>query len=80
MPVVDYIHLVPCACGTLPQGYSVKLVPKQKPDAPVDSAVSQGFETAGVVLVFGLIVRWAWRPANRSRFESDSRIPLNDEG
>ena len=31
-------------------------------------------------LVFGLIVRWAWRPANRSRFESDSRIPLNDEG
>ena len=55
MPVVDYIHLVPCACGTLPQGYSVKLVPKQKPDAPVDSAVSQGFETAGVVLVFVLI-------------------------
>jgi cytochrome c oxidase cbb3-type subunit 4 len=36
--------------------------------------------TVWAVLVFGLIVRWAWRPANRSRFESDSRIPLNDEG
>ncbi|HTR88283.1 MAG TPA: cbb3-type cytochrome c oxidase subunit 3 [Reyranella sp.] len=25
------------------------------------------------------IAWWALRPANRSRFESDARIPLNDE-
>jgi cytochrome c oxidase cbb3-type subunit 4 len=30
--------------------------------------------------IFGLIAFWAWRPANRSRFENDARIPLNDEG
>ncbi len=36
--------------------------------------------TVWAVLVFCGIVRWAWRPANRSRFENDARIPLNDEG
>ena len=36
--------------------------------------------TVWAVLVFGGIVRWAWRPANRRRFEADARIPLNDEG
>lgn len=30
--------------------------------------------------IFGLIAFWAWRPANRGRFENDARIPLNDEG
>ncbi len=36
--------------------------------------------TVWAVLVFTGIVRWAWRPANRQRFEKDARIPLNDEG
>ena len=36
--------------------------------------------TVWAVLVFAGIVRWAWRPANRRRFEQDADIPLNDEG
>jgi cytochrome c oxidase cbb3-type subunit 4 len=30
------------------------------------------------VLIFALIVFWAWRPGNRRRFEQDARIPLDD--
>lgn len=33
----------------------MRIVPKQKPEPTLDSGVSQGFETAGVVLVFLLI-------------------------
>jgi cytochrome c oxidase cbb3-type subunit 4 len=29
-------------------------------------------------LVFSGIAFWAWRPANRRRFEQDARIPLDD--
>lgn len=36
--------------------------------------------TIWAVLIFAVIVRWAWRPANRRRFEQDANIPLNDEG
>ena len=36
--------------------------------------------TLWAVLIFAGIVRWAWRPANRRRFEQDANIPLNDEG
>ena len=36
--------------------------------------------TIWAVLIFAGIVRWAWRPANRRRFEHDANIPLNDEG
>jgi len=36
--------------------------------------------TVWAVLVFAIIMRGAWRPANRKRFEQDARIPLNDEG
>jgi cytochrome c oxidase cbb3-type subunit 4 len=36
--------------------------------------------TVWAVLVFAIFMRWAWRPANRKRFEQDARIPLNDEG
>jgi cytochrome c oxidase cbb3-type subunit 4 len=36
--------------------------------------------TLWAVLIFAIIVRWAWRPANRRRFEQDANIPLNDEG
>ena len=36
--------------------------------------------TVWAVLLFAGIFRWAYRPANRRRFESDARIPLNDEG
>ena len=35
--------------------------------------------TLWAVLVFAGIAIWAWRPANRQRFEQDARIPLNDE-
>lgn len=34
--------------------------------------------TVWAVLVFAGIAFWAWRPANRSRFEQDARIPLDD--
>lgn len=36
--------------------------------------------TVWAVLVFAGIAVWAWRPANRKRFEKDAQIPLNDEG
>ena len=36
--------------------------------------------TVWAVGLFGGIAYWAWRPANRRRFESDARIPLKDEG
>jgi cytochrome c oxidase cbb3-type subunit 4 len=36
--------------------------------------------TLWAVLIFAGIARWAWRPANRRRFEQDANIPLNDEG
>ncbi len=35
--------------------------------------------TVWAVAVFAGIAFWAWRPANRGRFEKDSRIPLNDD-
>ncbi|MCF8532799.1 MAG: cbb3-type cytochrome c oxidase subunit 3 [Reyranella sp.] len=35
--------------------------------------------TVWAVLVFAGIAFWAWRPANRKRFDRDARIPLNDE-
>jgi cytochrome c oxidase cbb3-type subunit IV len=35
--------------------------------------------TVWAVLIFAGIVFWAWRPTNRTRFENDARIPLNDE-
>jgi cytochrome c oxidase cbb3-type subunit 4 len=36
--------------------------------------------TVWAVALFGGIAFWAWRPANRRRFESDARIPLDDQG
>jgi cytochrome c oxidase cbb3-type subunit 4 len=35
--------------------------------------------TVWAVLLFAGILSWVLRPANRARFESDARIPLNDE-
>ncbi len=35
--------------------------------------------TVWAVLIFAGILFWAWRPKNRTRFEKDARIPLNDE-
>jgi len=35
--------------------------------------------TVWAVALFGGIALWAWRPANRRRFENDARIPLKDE-
>jgi cytochrome c oxidase cbb3-type subunit 4 len=36
--------------------------------------------TVWAIGLFGGIAYWAWRPANRGRFENDAHIPLNDEG
>lgn len=36
--------------------------------------------TVWAVVVFAGIVRWAYRPSNRGRFDRDANIPLNDEG
>ena len=36
--------------------------------------------TVWAVILFGGIAFWAWRPNNRRRFESDARIPLDDQG
>jgi len=35
--------------------------------------------TVWAVVVFGGIAFWALRSSNRTRFESDAHIPLNDE-
>lgn len=35
--------------------------------------------TVWAIAVFAGIAFWAWRPANRVRFEDDAQIPLNDE-
>ena len=35
--------------------------------------------TVWAVLIFAGIAVWALRPANRKGFESDARIPLDDE-
>lgn len=36
--------------------------------------------TVWAVALFAAIAFWAWKPANRARFERDARIPLNDKG
>lgn len=33
-----------------------------------------------LVLLFALIVWWAYRPKNKTRFEDDAQIPFRDEG
>ncbi len=35
--------------------------------------------TVWAILIFAVIVFWAWRPKNRRRFEKDARIPLDDK-
>lgn len=35
--------------------------------------------TVWAVLLFLGIVLWAWRPANRKRFEQNAHIPFDDE-
>ena len=68
------------------------LVRFARPAARAAAAVEErimGFETVGEILhldldgLGGAAVRrnrlWAWRPANRKRFERDARIPLDDE-
>ena len=35
--------------------------------------------TVWAVLLFAAIGLWAWRPANRARFERHAQIPLDDE-
>lgn len=43
------------------------------------NAILTSVWTVWAVLIFAGIFFWAWRPANRKRFEKDARIPLNDE-
>jgi cytochrome c oxidase cbb3-type subunit IV len=33
-----------------------------------------------LIVLFGLVVWWAYRPKNKKRFEEDARIPFKDEG
>ena len=35
--------------------------------------------TVWAVVLFSGVAFWALRPSNRKRFESDARIPLDDE-
>ena len=32
-----------------------------------------------LIILFGLVVWWAYRPKNRKRFEEDARIPFRDD-
>lgn len=33
-----------------------------------------------LVVLFALVVWWAYRPKNKKRFEEDAMIPFKDEG
>ena len=33
-----------------------------------------------LVVLFAVVVWWAYRPKNKGRFEEDARIPFKDEG
>lgn len=33
-----------------------------------------------LIVLFALVVWWAYRPKNKKRFEEDARIPFKDEG
>lgn len=44
----------------------------------MDINILRGLITALSLLCFIGIAVWAYLPANRSRFEQDSRIPLDD--
>jgi cytochrome c oxidase cbb3-type subunit 4 len=37
------------------------------------------FWTVWAVIIFLVIVFWAFRPRNKKRFEKDARIPLDDD-
>ena len=41
--------------------------------------VLREFWVVWLMLVFGAIVFWAYRPKNRKRFEEDAQIPLKDD-
>ncbi|MFO1127121.1 MAG: cbb3-type cytochrome c oxidase subunit 3 [Rhodospirillales bacterium] len=32
-----------------------------------------------LMILFGLVVWWAYRPKNRKRFEEDAKIPFKDK-
>jgi cytochrome c oxidase cbb3-type subunit 4 len=32
-----------------------------------------------LIILFGFIVWWAYRPKNRKRFEEDAKIPFKDD-
>ena len=45
----------------------------------MERGLAQGFITLLTFLVFIGICVWAYRPANRSRFEDDAQLPFDDD-
>ena len=45
----------------------------------MDHGLAQGFITLLTFLVFVGICVWAYRPANRSRFDEDAQLPFEDD-
>jgi cbb3-type cytochrome oxidase subunit 3 len=43
------------------------------------SGTIEAYATLAFVIIFGLIVAWAYWPSNRKKFEKDGRIPLDDD-
>ncbi len=42
----------------------------------VDYGTLHSIATVAAILAFAGICWWAWRPANRQRFEEDGQLPL----
>jgi cbb3-type cytochrome oxidase subunit 3 len=42
------------------------------------SSTFLAYATLAFVIIFGLIVLWAYWPANRKKFEKDGQIPFDD--
>jgi cytochrome c oxidase cbb3-type subunit 4 len=39
----------------------------------------RGLWVVWLMILFGLVVWWAYRPKNKKRFEQDAKIPFKDE-
>lgn len=40
---------------------------------------ARSFWVIWLMLLFGLVIWWAYRPKNRKRFEEDGKIPFKDD-
>ena len=45
----------------------------------MDVNTFRGLITIAAMLAFFVVVWWAYRSANRKRFEEDARLPFSDE-